>query len=277
MVAEEVQSVSSVLEQEEIPIVIMEAESVSSEQPPAVEPPVTLGEGQCSICYEDSKYLISCSQCSSQFDCGCLGITHLPSPPFICSECTVAATQCFFCKSVEGDLTACSHKTCPRQYHLACVQGRQGFVFNKSGAFCCPVHSCIRCQLTPEESRRAPRAPLISCTQCLLTLHAHPSCLVAGCELTGPRTMTCYRHLQKKGQAGGRAAKVPSHINLDWCYTCGEGGLLLCCDTCATAYHAACVGDEGCGEAEQWVCPDCQRHNLLAYGGLAWCKCGMHK
>ena len=40
------------------------------------------------------------------------------------------------------------------------------------------------------------------------------------------------------------------------CGDCGEGGMLLCCDTCPAAFHLQCLGLAVPPQGE-WTCPDC--------------------
>lgn len=50
--------------------------------------------------------------------------------------------------------------------------------------------------------------------------------------------------------------------NFDSCSICGQGGLLVCCDVCPQAYHAACLGSSAPPEDEDeestWFCPPCK-------------------
>ena len=50
--------------------------------------------------------------------------------------------------------------------------------------------------------------------------------------------------------------------NFDSCSVCGQGGLLICCDVCPQAYHAACLGANAPPEDEDdeavWYCPPCK-------------------
>ena len=69
-------------------------------------------------------------------------------------------------------------------------------------------------------------------------------------------------------QAAEAAAAVPqatsgANDNFDFCSICGRGGLLVCCDVCPHAYHAACLGSNAPPEDEDeestWWCPPCKR------------------
>lgn len=243
--------------------------------------PPLLQSGQCSICLGSGNKLISCSQCNQMSHHDCLGLRRLPSPPFVCDECVVAGLTCFFCKSSDGDLTSCSYYNCTRQYHRECIQDKDGFKFS-SHSFYCPLHCCIRCARSSDKSN-PPRAPLVSCSQCLLTLHNHSQCLIAGCEVKGGKSMLCYQHVPTRTGASHKKRPVPSSINLDWCYMCGNGGTLVCCDVCSSAFHKECIAQHQLVTnvpdtmPDSWVCPDCSQYQMLTYGSLAWCKCGNHR
>ena len=44
--------------------------------------------------------------------------------------------------------------------------------------------------------------------------------------------------------------------NDDVCAVCGEGGNLVCCDSCPQSFHAACAGLGDVPE-DEWYCEDC--------------------
>ena len=50
--------------------------------------------------------------------------------------------------------------------------------------------------------------------------------------------------------------------NDDMCAVCGDGGDLLCCDTCPQSFHLGCLDLETYPEEEAWVCPDCVESNV---------------
>ncbi|KAJ5690646.1 hypothetical protein N7462_005038 [Penicillium macrosclerotiorum] len=71
--------------------------------------------------------------------------------------------------------------------------------------------------------------------------------------------------------------KMPNSIeppeNMDNCYTCNQGGNLLCCDTCENAFHFKCVEpavDPKNPPKGEWYCPRCGVRNslttVIAYG-----------
>ena len=52
--------------------------------------------------------------------------------------------------------------------------------------------------------------------------------------------------------------KHPPKVNDDECYTCGDGGNLVCCDGCQRAFHAACLTQPPQDDPDQpWHCPHC--------------------
>jgi hypothetical protein len=58
---------------------------------------------------------------------------------------------------------------------------------------------------------------------------------------------------------------VPTKFeNLDYCNECGEGGDILLCSGCPTAYHQDCLGSSAIPTGD-FFCPDCQQQR---FGGI---------
>mmetsp|Transcript_33445 Transcript_33445/g.80866 ORF Transcript_33445/g.80866 Transcript_33445/m.80866 type:complete len:113 (-) Transcript_33445:195-533(-) len=53
--------------------------------------------------------------------------------------------------------------------------------------------------------------------------------------------------------------------NSDECAICGEGGALICCETCPESFHLACLGlnPSDVEGIEKWSCPSCTRKRNL--------------
>lgn len=52
--------------------------------------------------------------------------------------------------------------------------------------------------------------------------------------------------------------QVPNDYHNEFCKVCKDGGELLCCDSCPSAYHTFCLNPPLRGVPdEEWVCPRC--------------------
>mmetsp|Transcript_31529 Transcript_31529/g.40541 ORF Transcript_31529/g.40541 Transcript_31529/m.40541 type:complete len:984 (-) Transcript_31529:506-3457(-) len=64
---------------------------------------------------------------------------------------------------------------------------------------------------------------------------------------------------RKSGRKNGTPMKCLSKNN-DLCATCGQGGDLICCDSCPRAFHLKCVRSlKGRVPRGSWACPTCQK------------------
>eukprot|EP01022_Parablepharisma_sp_SALTPOND_P017075 TRINITY_DN2653_c0_g1_i1.p2 TRINITY_DN2653_c0_g1~~TRINITY_DN2653_c0_g1_i1.p2 ORF type:complete len:869 (+),score=114.32 TRINITY_DN2653_c0_g1_i1:1605-4211(+) len=55
-------------------------------------------------------------------------------------------------------------------------------------------------------------------------------------------------------------------MEIEWedvCYKCGEGGELLCCDTCPNVAHFGCVGLQK-APSGMWQCENCENKSIMA-------------
>ena len=70
------------------------------------------------------------------------------------------------------------------------------------------------------------------------------------------------------GPSAGGSENAPPEVighdgNFDSCAICGDAGLLICCEACPQAYHAACLGPAAPPDDEDddaaWFCPPCRQ------------------
>ena len=66
---------------------------------------------------------------------------------------------------------------------------------------------------------------------------------------------------EREGERGGAGDSEGEHA--DFCYSCKDGGELLCCDFCPLAYHLGCLTPpmEEIPDGD-WKCPRCEAKKL---------------
>eukprot|EP00899_Mesostigma_viride_P013452 jgi/Mesvir1/22107/Mv25776-RA.2 len=75
--------------------------------------------------------------------------------------------------------------------------------------------------------------------------------------LSNGRTLQeCLLELEDTEQANRSAEGDGAHESDDLCRLCGEGGDLMCCDTCPSTFHVECLGLDAVPEGD-WYCPSC--------------------
>lgn len=108
---------------------------------------------------------------------------------------------------------------------------------------------------------------LIKCLKCPASYHRITHCIPAGSKLLSDSCMICPRH---------RVYNKKS-VNADWCFFCGKGGCLVCCETCPATYCSQCLDDLKLDPGERYVCEICESGRLPLYGEIVWVKYGHHK
>ena len=183
----------------------------------------------CCVCNQEGgeSDSVVCSSCSDAFHVGCLGVSQVPSD-FVCDECTLGVRSCFVCKLRSGDLVACTHSSCKKSYHLNCVKDFPGTRRNHQGIVC-PLHLCETCAYRNNSMRGLAR--VVRCASCPAVFHNADSCLPAGFRHGTGRRIICPRHVDFH----------QTHPNMTWCFDCGDGGHLICCDRCPNAFHYQCL------------------------------------
>lgn len=168
----------------------------------------------------------------------------------------------------------CSVKNCDQYYHLACLKPERYPVLIKSAKnFTCPLHFCLTCysdQPLPIDARslKLTQRQLLKCIKCPTAFHNDMSCVAAGTEILAGHSVVCPSH---------RSIKYDKQINVNWCFSCNQGGDLICCETCPAAFHVKCVDNPPSSEEEMYFCYDCSSRKHLHYGDIIWIKLGRYR
>lgn len=230
----------------------------------------------CNVCHDEKGPFYFCSgTCLRTMHAGCGGSesTNNNSDNFICQECKTGKHPCFVCKSSDGNCVKCCHKNCGKYYHIACLNPQCYPASIKSEkTFTCPMHYCLTCYTDQPYPRdinclKPSKRQLIKCLSCPTAFHNDNNCTAAGTVLLAGNYVMCPAH---------RSTKNEKHINVSWCFSCNEGGNLICCESCPAAFHADCI-DNPPKNDEQYFCYDCQSRKQLHYGDVIWIKLGAYR
>nr|AFD29602.1 NSD-1 [Schmidtea mediterranea] len=230
-----------------------------------------------------------------------------------CLECSLGIIRCYACYKIvdisnEQGFMRCIIKTCTKWFHTNCLETGpmlEMTKFPKPGQLVCPCHICHKCELVnPSPKYRCTK--LIVCIMCPATFHTGDWCIPAGSVELNTGEIICPRHLVDLNFSmnimvppfvarvksdlqeriyGNTLTKIsepmtitPSTVtkptNVNWCFKCGEGGELLCCETCPAAYHFKCTDLKEI--PQKFYCPDCASFCYRSYGEIVWIKCGTH-
>ncbi|XP_064465828.1 histone-lysine N-methyltransferase NSD2-like [Ornithodoros turicata] len=218
----------------------------------------------CGVCEQTGAVLACRGPCHLRFHLQCLGLTQCPES-FLCDHCSTGLQPCFACQSAT-DTEKCSLEGCGRFYHVDCLQ-QLSFLPCKREPLICPQHSCFACALdhsTMSGGQETVRfsGKLLRCVRCPVAYHG--ACLAAGSQRLGPSQILCPRHVSAKA----------SCINVDWCFSCGTGGRLLCCEGCPAAFHEHCLDSVPEGP---FLCVDCSSWKQPRHGDVVWVKLGCYR
>lgn len=230
----------------------------------------------CNICHEEDGPFLFCSgSCLRTMHASCGGSesTDSDSDKFICQECKTGKHPCFVCHSSEGDCIKCCHKNCGKYYHIACLNP-QIYPSNikSEKSITCPLHYCLTCFTDQPQPRdvsclKPSKRQLNRCLSCPTAFHNDDACTAAGTVLLAGNYVLCPAH---------RDTKSDKQINVSWCFSCNEGGQLICCESCPVAFHADCI-DNPPENDDQYFCYDCQSRKQLHYGDIIWIKLGVYR
>lgn len=230
----------------------------------------------CHVCQEESGVFFFCKgACQRTMHAACGGneSSNMNGENFICQECRTGKHPCYVCKSADGGCMKCFHKTCGKYYHVSCLDP-QSYPFNyKPGKnLTCPLHYCLTCYTDQPYPRdvdclKPSKRQLIKCLCCPTAFHNDDACTAAGTVSLAGSYVQCPAH---------RSTKNEKHLNVSWCFSCNEGGNLICCESCPAAFHADCI-DNPPQNDEQYFCYDCQNRKQLHYGDIIWIKLGAYR
>lgn len=94
------------------------------------------------------------------------------------------------------------------------------------------------------------RGRLIRCVRCLVVYYFF-GCFVVGCILISFYFMVCAKYfLREKNKV------YYIYVNVNWCFVCFIGGILICCESCFVVFYFECISYEGILEG-YFFCKDC--------------------
>lgn len=193
---------------------------------------------------------------------------------FECATCSGdRKPKCFVCSAETGEPVRCSRKGCRCYFHVDCLkywpQHQLKRVRDSVKSLMCPRHVCQTCIADHPHRNYASNIEsdqkLIKCLLCPATYHHKSICIPAGSELLSQTQMVCPRH----------RVSIKKPVNTDWCFLCGKGGSLICCETCPTAFHQICLDIPQ--PDDKYICEECESGRLPLYGETVWVKYGSCK
>ncbi|CAG2185920.1 Histone-lysine N-methyltransferase, H3 lysine-36 and H4 lysine-20 specific,Histone-lysine N-methyltransferase NSD2,Histone-lysine N-methyltransferase NSD3 [Mytilus edulis] len=225
----------------------------------------------CQICEKDGDLLDCTGACLGTFHANCLGLKDTAAENFKCDECTTGNHTCFKCKKADTNTRKCGVVQCGKFYHEDCVKSLQ-YAKCENKNFTCPLHACESCcaeQTKKDKSSKGAR--LLRCVRCPTAYHVGEFCIGAGSLNLPGYNIVCPKHF--KPSKSNKA--VHSHVNVSWCFSCNNGGSLICCESCPAAFHADCVkikSTEG-----SFYCAECAAGKRPLYGDIVWVKLGTYR
>ncbi|XP_068132273.1 histone-lysine N-methyltransferase NSD2 isoform X2 [Hyperolius riggenbachi] len=223
----------------------------------------------CQMCEQTGDLLLCEGPCVSAFHLSCVGLSRKPSGQFLCEECTTGIHSCFVCKKKDTEVKRCSTINCGKFYHDSCLRKYSHAVFDSKG-FRCPLHHCASCLVSKSSTTRVIKTKLIRCIRCPVAYHGGDACIAAGCTILTPSHIICTGHFSAKKEKRHHA-----HVNVSWCFICSNGGNLLCCESCPSAFHPECLNIEM--PEGTWFCNECRAGKKPRYQDIIWVKLGNYR
>uniref|UniRef100_A0A182JWZ4 Histone-lysine N-methyltransferase n=1 Tax=Anopheles christyi TaxID=43041 RepID=A0A182JWZ4_9DIPT len=230
----------------------------------------------CYICNRPND-VTKCSKCAKHVHILCL--TTVPGEVvkmqelidqknFCCAVCSTSTNmekKCLICNDEIAELNEvqkyrCLVGKCTQEYHLSCLRLFPQFRQVSASTIVCPYHTCHTCVASdPRATASMVKKTLAHCIKCPTSYHPSGDCIPAGSVLLTTTQLICPKHTLEQ---------IP--LNVNWCFMCGKGGDLICCETCPFACHRVCLPftpPDG-----KYFCEECESGRLPLYNEIVIAK-----
>ncbi|XP_061506543.1 nuclear receptor binding SET domain protein [Anopheles gambiae] len=232
----------------------------------------------CYICNRPNN-VTKCSKCTLHLHLVCLAndpeevvkMQELVDQKKLCCEkcstTSIVEKTCFICndeipeKSNE-QIYRCVVGKCTQAYHISCLQLFPQVRQVSASTIICPYHTCHTCVASePRSTASMVKTTLAHCLKCPTSYHPSGNCIPAGSVLLTTTQLICPKHTLEQ---------IP--LNVNWCFICGKGGNLICCETCPLACHPVCL--QFTPPDEKYFCEGCESGRLPLYNEIVIAKMG---
>uniref|UniRef100_A0A182VPX2 Histone-lysine N-methyltransferase n=1 Tax=Anopheles minimus TaxID=112268 RepID=A0A182VPX2_9DIPT len=233
----------------------------------------------CYVCNHPNN-VTKCSKCLQHVHVFCLTEDpvevaklqeQIDEKRFMCAICSstlnVEETKCFICNDANEETKTeqkfrCTDSKCAREYHQSCLRLFPQYRTISAETMICPYHVCHTCASNdPRGKASLMKTPLTSCLKCPAAYHPDGRCIPAGSEILTSKQMVCPKHSLEQ---------IP--LNVNWCFICGKGGQLICCETCPFACHPNCLPFTP--PAGKYFCEECESGRMPLYNEIVIAKLG---
>uniref|UniRef100_A0A182QIJ7 Histone-lysine N-methyltransferase n=1 Tax=Anopheles farauti TaxID=69004 RepID=A0A182QIJ7_9DIPT len=234
----------------------------------------------CYICSRPNN-VVKCTKCLQHVHLLCLTDDpeqivqmedQVDGKRFTCIGCAEGeknehGKKCFVCKDDSDDVKRepkyrCTGNVCTHEYHLSCLRLFPQYRTLSANTLICPYHVCHTCVSDEPRSKASHgKVTLARCIKCPAAYHPDGRCIPAGSEMLTTTQLVCPRH---------SLDQIP--LNVNWCFLCGKGGNLICCETCPFACHRDCLPftvPDG-----KYVCEACESGRMPLYNEIVIAKFG---
>uniref|UniRef100_A0A182YEQ0 Histone-lysine N-methyltransferase n=1 Tax=Anopheles stephensi TaxID=30069 RepID=A0A182YEQ0_ANOST len=188
----------------------------------------------------------------------------------ICSTTVMNEKKCFICNDGSEETIAeekfrCTESKCTREYHLSCLRLFPQYRVISTNTIVCPYHVCHTCVSNdPRNTASLGKAALTSCMKCPASYHPDARCIPAGSEILTSKQLVCPKHSVEQ-----------IALNVNWCFICGKGGELICCEACPFACHLDCLPFSP--PVGKYFCEQCESGRMPLYNEIVIAKMGIYR